>query len=428
MSNQLPPNWRLLTIENCMEEIIDYRGKTPNKTSEGIPLITAKIVKDGYISKPDEYIAEEDYDSWMRRGIPKAGDIVMTTEAPLGEIAQLDERRVALAQRLITLRGKPEILDNNFLKYIMQSEQVQEELRARATGTTVLGIRQSELRKVLLPIPPLSEQKAIAHVLGTLDDKIELNRRMNETLEAMARAIFKSWFVDFDPVRAKSKGRDTGLPDEIASLFPSEFVDSELGEIPKGWKISSIREEFNLTMGQSPPGETYNEIGEGLPFFQGRSDFGFRFPSRRMYCSAPKRLANIGDTLVSVRAPVGDINMADDLCCIGRGVSAIRHKSGSRSFTHYMIKSLTEYFLNYEAEGTVFGCINKNDFEGIQCIAPYPDVVKLFESEAYPLDEIILRNEKETQILIDIRDSLLPKLISGKIRIKDIEKFMEGKT
>jgi type I restriction enzyme S subunit len=136
---------------------------------------------------------------------------------------------------------------------------------------------------------------------------------MSETLEATARALFKSWFVDFDPVRAKAEGRDTLLPQHLADLFQGSFVDSELGEIPKRWEIGSVDSEFNLTMGQSPPGETYNNSGVGLPFYQGRTDFGFRFPSRRIYCTAPTRFARPGDTLVSVRAPVGDINMATDV-------------------------------------------------------------------------------------------------------------------
>src|SRR6185437_15207677 len=179
-----------------------------------------------------------------------------------------------------------------------------------------------------IPLPPIHEQRAIAHILGTLDDKIELNRRMNETLEAMARALFKSWFVDFDPVRAKAEGRDTGLPKHIADLFPDSFEDSELGEVPKGWTVGCVDDEFDLTMGQSPPGSTYNDVAKGLPFYQGRTDFGFRFPTRRVYCTAPTRLAKMGDTLVSVRAPVGDINMAAEDCAIGRGVAAVRHKSG----------------------------------------------------------------------------------------------------
>src|SRR3990172_4996738 len=199
--NNFSETWRIATLEDCMEVIIDYRGKTPHKSSFGIPLITAKIVKGGRILEPDEFIPLEDYDERMQRGIPKGGDVVVTTEAPLGEVGQLDDRKLSVGQRLITLRGKEGLLNNTYLKFLMQSEFVQNQLYARATGTTVIGIKQKELRRVNLVLPPLPEQRAIAHILGTLDDKIELNRRMNETLEAMARALFKSWFVDFDPVR-----------------------------------------------------------------------------------------------------------------------------------------------------------------------------------------------------------------------------------
>ena len=238
-------------LEDCMAAIIDYRGKTPRKTSSGIPIITAKVVKGGRIKTPTEFIAIEDYDFWMRRGIPRLGDVLITTEAPLGEVAQLCQQRVALAQRLILLRGKSEVLDNRFLKFLMQSAPVQHQLHARATGTTVLGIKQKELRQIGLALPPLPEQRAIAYILGTLDDKIELNRRMNETLESMARALFKSWFVDFAPVRAKMAGRNTGLPKHLADLFPDRLVESELGNIPEGWEVKALGDLLELAYGKA---------------------------------------------------------------------------------------------------------------------------------------------------------------------------------
>ena len=154
-----------------------------------------------------------------------------------------------------------------------------------------------------------------------------------------------------------------GMDAATATLFPSAFQDSLLGEIPEGWEVATVGEEFNLTMGQSPPGSTYNEDGDGLPFYQGRKDFGFRYPTRRVYCNAPTRLAKKDDTLVSVRAPVGDINMVEEKCCIGRGVAVIRHKTGSRSYTYYAMQFLREDFALYEAEGTVFGAINKTGFQ-----------------------------------------------------------------
>jgi type I restriction enzyme S subunit len=271
-----------------------------------------------------------------------------------------------------------------------------------------------------VPLPPLAEQKAIAAVLGALDDKIELNRRMNATLEAMARALFQSWFVDFDPVRAKLDGRPpTALDPATAALFPDSFQDSELGHIPKGWKAGTVAEGFNLTMGQSPPGDTYNEEGNGLPFYQGRTDFGFRFPTRRMFCTAPTRYAKPGDTLVSVRAPVGDINMADEECCIGRGVAAVRHKSGATSFTYHAMANLYPDFAAYEAEGTVFGSINKQNFENLRFVIAPPEVVAEYERQAGPLDEQIRTLEHQSRTLATLRDTLLPKLLSGELSVAE---------
>ena len=281
-------------------------------------------------------------------------------------------------------------------------------------------------REIEIPLPPRPEQRAIAHVLGVLDDKIELNRHMNETLEAMARALFKSWFVDFDPVRAKMEGRDPGLPKPLVDLFPDRLVDSELGEIPEGWVPRRLGECFTLTMGQSPPGSTYNDCGEGLPFFQGRTDFGFRYPENRKFCTAPTRIAWPEDTLVSVRAPVGDINMAWTKCCIGRGVAALRHKSDSSSFTYYSTWAMQESISMYEHTGTVFGAINRKQFEVLQTLDPHSGLVDAFDSAVNPVDSLIRRNTSEIGTLTIFRDLLLPKLMSGDIRIRDSERMVEA--
>jgi type I restriction enzyme S subunit len=289
----------------------------------------------------------------------------------------------------------------------------------------------SDQRRMHITLPPLPEQRAIAHILGTLDDKIELNRRMSETLEQMARALFKAWFVDFEPVRAKMEGRWRrgeslpGLPAHLYDLFPDRLVDSELGEIPEGWRVGTVDEEFDLTMGQSPPGDTYNEIGDGVPFYQGSSDFGFRFPTRRMYCTVPTRLAKAGDTLVSVRAPVGDINMSLEECAIGRGVAAVRHKTGSRSYSYHFMWSIKSALARFEAEGTVFGSIGKKDFHAITCVKPPRDLVLAYEACVSSLDSRIEVNERQSRTLAALRDTLLPKLISGALRVTDAERFLE---
>lgn len=285
-------------------------------------------------------------------------------------------------------------------------------------GTSNPTLSRDTFGAQLFPVPPLPTQKAIAHILGTLDDLIELNRETNEILEAMARALFQSWFVDFDPVRAKLEGRaPAGMDAATAALFPALFQDSELGQIPWGWEADTVNGAFDFTMGQSPPGDTYNKEGSGLPFYQGCTDFGFRFPTRRVFCAAPKRYAKAGDTLVSVRAPVGDINIAGEDCCIGRGVAAVRHKTGAMSFTYHAMANLEPDFAKFEAEGTVFGSINKQNFENLPFLIPQPEIVAAYERLAEPLDEQIHNLEHESRDLAALRDTLLPKLLSGELSV-----------
>ena len=369
------------------------------------------------------------------------GDIVIArTGASTGTSLYINPPpRAVFASYLVRLQAKPDF-NARFHAYYLKSKEFGEFIRG------VLGDKsaQPNASASTMTAVPLSaprdrtEQRAIAHVLGTLDDKIELNRRMNQTLEEMARALFKSWFVDFDPVRANAtlKHHATTPPQggsdwsgkrartyldrmdpDITALFPDSFVDSEHGPIPEGWEVKALGKCFNLTMGQSPPGSTYNEQGEGLPFFQGRSDFGFRYPENRKFCAAPTRIAQSGDTLVSVRAPVGDINMAWEICCIGRGVAALRHKSGTMSFSYYSAWTIQAALREYEQTGTVFGAINKSQFEALQVIAPSPSIVDAFDSSARPLDEKIRSNIAESRTLAALRDSLLPKLVSGRLRV-----------
>lgn len=324
------------------------------------------------------------------------------------------------------IRARPNKLKAEplYLYYFFNSDAGLHSLDTIRRQVAVAGITGSDLASLEIPMPSLPEQHAIAHILGTLDDKIELNRRMNETLETMARALFQSWFVDFEPVRAKMEGRDTGLPQAIADLFPDRLVESELGKIPRGWLCSTVGKHFKLTMGQSPPGSTYNESGDGLPFFQGRTDFGFRFPSRRVFCTAPTRLAEVGDALVCVRAPVGDVNIAIEQCAIGRGVAAARHLSRSSSFTYYAMHNLGEHFGKFEGEGTVFGSINKADFERLPFVAPPQAVLDGFERIASRIDERIVGCARESSTLTGLRDTLLPQLISGELRIHDAKQFI----
>ena len=312
-------------------------------------------------------------------------------------------------------------IDTTFFFYLLRYMKPNFVAIAGNKQTTGLGhVTKRDLEHIEAAAPPIREQRAIAHVLGTLDDKIELNRRMNVTLEAIARALFRSWFVDFDPVRAKMVGRDTGLPKEIGDLFPDLLVNSELGEIPEGWRVGHVEDGFEIIMGQSPPGHTYNETGDGLPFFQGRSDFGFRYPKNRKFCTAPNRIAQPWDTIVSVRAPVGDINMAWEQCCIGRGVAALRYRSGAVSFGYCAVQALQTHMREYEHTGTVFGAINRKQLARLPLQQPSADVVRAFERLVDPWDRRIRLRTAEAETLTALRGSLLPKLVSGELRVSGL--------
>ena len=313
--------------------------------------------------------------------------------------------------------GDADTETTNFLYWVLRTPQYRDYCDGRATGSAVVALSRDDFLNY--PVPPITTtRKRVVELLEKLDDKIELNRRMNATLEAMARALFLSWFVDFDPVRAKLDARPpAGLDQASAALFPDHLENSPLGHIPKGWKAGTVSDAFDFTMGQSPPGNTYNEEGNGLPFYQGRTDCGFRFPTRRVFCTAPTRCAKSGDTLVSVRAPVGDINMANEECCIGRGVAAVRHKTGAKSFTYHSMANLEPDFAKFEAEGTVFGSINKQNFENLRFVIPPPKIVAAYERLAAPLDEQIYNLEHQSRTLATLRDTLLPKLLSGALSV-----------
>ena len=449
--------WRNVSIEDIASKIamgpFGSDIKTDNFVHAGVPVIRGGNLTSGRFHGAGFVFLTEEKADELANANAFPGDLVFTHRGTLGQIGLVPAapfKRYVVSQSQMKLRCDPKSADPTFIYYFFRSPAGQHALLMNTSQTGVPAISRptTSLKSIRLPLPPLPEQRAIAHILGTLDDKIELNRRMNETLEAIARALFKSWFVDFDPVRAKAKGpagqddqvsamrqggrvfwpTDPGLPKPLADLFTDFFEDSELGEIPNGWKVGSVDDEFDLTMGQSPPGETYNEAGVGLPFYQGCTDFGFRFPTRRIYCTAPTRLGKAGDTLVSVRAPVGDINMATEHCAIGRGVAAVRHKTGSRSYSYQFMKSIKEVFARFEAEGTVFGSIGKKDFHAIACVNPPRELVLAYEARVSPLDDRVEVNERESRTLAALRDTLLPKLISGELRVDDAERFVREAT
>lgn len=266
-------------------------------------------------------------------------------------------------------------------------------------GSAVPSLTVPVLNDIDIKLPSTDKQSDIVGILSSLDAKIETNNKLNEKLEEMAQAIFKSWFVDFEPFKDKP------------------FHETELGMIPEGWEVGVLSDISTITMGQSPCGTSYNENGEGIIFYQGRTEFGFRFPSIRLYTTAPSRFAEVGSTLMSVRAPVGDINMALLRCCIGRGVASIKSNCDCNSYIYYLMKSLKKRFDIYNGEGTVFGSVGRDTLRKMLITIPPSSVISDFEINVSKIDSRIKINELESQRLASLRDTLLPRLMFGELKV-----------
>jgi type I restriction enzyme S subunit len=410
-------NWQVFPLEDCMEAIIDYRGKTPRKSSFGIPLITAKIVKGGRILEPTEFIPFEDYDERMQRGIPRAGDVVITTEGPLGEVGQLDDRKVSVGQRLITLRGKSGLLDNTYLKYLMMSEFVQNQLLARATGTTVAGIKQAELRRIDLLIPPLPIQLRIADILSTLDSKIGINQQTNTILEAIAQTLFKEWFVDF---------RFHGAT--------GQMVESELGMIPHGWRTGKLGEVCQLAKGVSYKSDeleasrlalvTLKSINRGGGFnFDGFKEYTGRFKQSQVLEEGNLVFAqtDITQNADIIGSPAIVENPFDyELLVASLDIVKCEPTNDfpSSEVLFHFLKSqdFKDYCLSHTNGSTVLH-LRTSEVPNYPLVIPNKDVLVAFDRIAKPIREIIICNNRQSHFLERIRNSLLPKLLSREIEV-----------
>lgn len=324
------------------------------------------------------------------------GDTIMARITPClenGKTAFVDilgKAEVAFGStEFIVMRAREGISDPQFIYYLATSPWFRNiAIKSMVGSSGRQRVQQSVLDDLVLNVPPLEEQKKISSFLCVLDQKIALNNEINDNLQQQAQAVYEEMFIN--------------NPD--ASLTSGTLSDIAI-----------------VTMGQSPKGSSYNEQAIGEVFYQGRAEFGFRFPCRRLYTTEPKRIAEPGDVLLSVRAPVGDLNVAYERCCIGRGLGAIHSKDGHSSFILYTMFSLKPQLDVFNGEGTVFGSINRDSLNAMPVEIPSPDRIEQFEAFARPMDDLIRSNYEEICRLEALRDSLLPKLMSGEIDVSDIQ-------
>lgn len=397
------------TIGEVTDILIDYRGKTPPKTVSGVKLITAKIIKDGFIVDGNyEYISEATCGNWMRRGLPKQWDILVTTEAPLGEVAQLRAKeRVALAQRVILLRGNPQIIDQRYYFYALRSSSVQGELKTRSSGTTVLGIKQSELRRVRIPYHPLPTQGKIAAILSAYDDLIENNLRRIKILEEMAQLVYREWFVKF---------RFPGHEDV-------RMVESELGMIPEGWEIKrldqlceSIKERFLEDKHSNLPlldlarmlqhTLMVNEMGKPnelstsrIIFNRGDILFGSIRPYLHKVALAPCQ--GVTNVSVLVLRPIEEVH-GSVLAILLSSIDAIR-------------------WADQYSTGTKMPVIKWEILQTMPVVLPNRLVISRYHEIIYPMLQKIMLTWSRNRNLRHTRDLVLPKLISGELDVSGLD-------
>ena len=360
-----------------------------NETGEIIALRALNLRK-GELDLSDIKRIDRSVSEGLTRSKLYENDILLTyTGNGYGDCAIIEENdKYHLAPNICKIVPNRALVEPYFLYSYIRSNDFYKQMSSNMTGSGQPTIPMKTIRTLKVPVPQMEIQKKIANIIQAINLKLRTNRAINENLEQQAQSLFIEMF------------------DSKESNFWKQGVLSDIAEI---------------TMGQSPSGNSYNENGQGTVFFQGRAEFGFRFPTIRLFTSEPKRIAQKNDTLMSVRAPVGDLNVAHEECCIGRGLAAIHSKDNHQSFVHYTMFSLQRELDVFNGEGTVFGSINRNALNSMPIRVPPIDLMDKFENIASPIDKLIRTNFDENCHLQAIRDSILPKLMAGEIDLSNFK-------
>ncbi len=429
----LPSDWRWERLDEVCDGVFDCPHSTPVLTADGPFVVRSQDMRTGVFRMEEAgHVAEDTYQERIVRAEPKYGDLFYSREGTyFGIAAEVPTGiRVCLGQRMVLLRPKASQCNHRFLRYWLNSPVMASHTHGHRDGTVAERLNLPTIRQLPVVVPPLSEQRAIAHILGTLDDKIELNRRMNETLEAMARALFKSWFVDFDPVRAKAGGRDTGLPKHLADLFPAAFEDSELGEIPKGWEVKAFADTIEI-IGGGTPKTSVTEYWDGdIPWFSvvdapTASEVWVvdteKKVTRAGVENSSTRVLPVGTTIISARGTVGRIALVGVPMAMNQSCYGLQGRAGAHGFFNYFSTRELVARLQQHAHGSVFDTITRDTLAGVSVATPAATLIEEFEKRVAPSLQRIRAGLLEARTLAALRDTLLPKLISGEVSVLRME-------
>jgi type I restriction enzyme S subunit len=323
-----------------------------------------------------------------------------------------DEDHLIASTEFLPLVPNEELVDYNYLYHYLISDKIANYFNNQNSNTSGSHKRIDVdlFLDMEIDLPPMDIQRKIGKFIS-INDKIALNTRMNTELETMAKQLYDYWFVQFD------------FPDENGKPYKSSggkmvYNEKLKREIPEGWESSILLDIANITMGQSPDGSSYNENGKGIIFYQGSSDFGIRFPSVRMFTTEPSRFASKGDILMSVRAPVGDTNIANTDCCIGRGLAALNSKINSITYLYFILGYLKSKFDVLNSIGTTFGAITKDELFSLPVVKPNSHILQKFEDICSPIFDEQMKIGYEIEELNRLRDSLLPLLMNGQVTVE----------
>ena len=414
-------------------------GDCNDQRDSGYYFLSVKDIKDNRLNyEQARQIERIDFEETDKRTNLQPEDILFTNTGTIGRMAIVPDneftRKTTFQKSVAIIKPRKEIIFPQYLFYLLKKEK--KRLCLYAEGTTQKNLLLKDLRAFHIgEIPKLFNQKAIAHILGTLDEKIELNRKTNETLEGIAKALFKSWFIDFDPVRAKAEGRSTGLPDEISELFPDSFEDSEIGEIPSGWKISTS-ESFCESVRDGTHDSPKPVSGDGYPLVTSKNIKGgildlssaYKISSEDFHAVNQRSLVLKGDVLISMIGTLGEILYVDEAPNFAiKNVGLFKSKSEELGQWFYLFlqSRSTENFLKVSAQGSTQQYLSLRTLRNIPVILPNESLLNSFANSTKTIFQRKLVIRKEIELLENIRDTLLPKLISGELRVPDAEKMFE---
>lgn len=391
-------SWEVKKLSDCCVSIADGDHQAPPKADFGIPFVTISDINvyNQFDFTDTMFVPREYYDRLDNKRKAQKGDVLYSVVGSFGIPVYMKETVPFVFQRHIAILRPNDTILPQFLYYTMLSRDFYMMADAAALGAAQRTVSLTALRNIRISVPPMDAQKKIVDTLSAYDTLIENNQKQIKLLEEAAQRLYKEWFVDL--------------------RFPGHENTKITDGIPEGWKIQTLSQIADVVMGQSPKSEFYNQNGQGLPFHQGVGSYGTRFVVDKIYSTSFTRIAEAGSILFSVRAPVGRLNLTRNRVVIGRGLAAINHRLGKQSYLFYLLK---EHFFKDDVigNGAIFASISKDELLAQQFTIPVSNLIEQFNVIVSDMDERIAELAEQVTLLIEARDRLLPKLMSGEIEV-----------